>query len=79
MTPEQAIKEAKTGNLRPVYLITGEERLLVDQAVAALREATMKGGIAGFNEDKFTAGETSADAILSASRMLPMMSKRRFV
>jgi DNA polymerase-3 subunit delta len=79
VTPEQAIKEAKTGNLRPVYLITGEERLLVDQAVAALREATMKGGIAGFNEDKFTAGETSADAILSASRMLPMMSKRRFV
>lgn len=79
VTPEQAIKEAKTGNLRPVYLITGEERLLVDQVVAALREATMKGGIPGFNEDKFTAGETSANAVLGASRMLPMMSKRRFV
>jgi DNA polymerase-3 subunit delta len=79
VTPEQAIKEARTGNLRPVYLITGEERLLVDQVVAALREATMKGGIAGFNEDKFTAGEASADTILSASRMLPMMAKRRLV
>ncbi|HZF47469.1 MAG TPA: DNA polymerase III subunit delta, partial [Polyangiaceae bacterium] len=79
VTPEQAIKEAKTGNLRPVYLITGEERLFVDQVVAALRDATMKGGIAGFNEDKFTAGEASADAVLNASRMLPMMAKRRFV
>lgn len=79
MTPEQALKEAKTGNLRPVYLVTGEERLFVDQVVAALRDATMKGGIAGFNEDKFTAGETSVDAILGASRMLPMMAKRRFV
>jgi DNA polymerase-3 subunit delta len=79
VTPEQAQKEAKTGSLRPVYLVVGEERLLIDQVVSALREATSKGGIAGFNEDKFTAGEASADAILSASKMLPMMAKRRFV
>jgi DNA polymerase III subunit delta len=39
----------------------------------------MKGGIAGFNEDKFTAGEASVDAVLSASKMVPMMAKLRFV
>lgn len=79
MTPDQALQEAKSGALRPVYLVLGEERLLMDQVVTALREASAKGGIAGFNEDKFNAGEASADAVVNASRMLPMMAKRRFV
>ncbi|MDI1432953.1 DNA polymerase III subunit delta [Polyangium sorediatum] len=79
MTPEQAIQEATKGTLRPVYLVLGEERYLADKVVHALREATMLGGIAGFNEDKFTAGEASVDAVLSASKMVPMMAKRRFV
>ena len=79
VTPDQAIQEATTGKLRPVYLVLGEERLLVDRVVTAIREATSKGGIAGFNEDKFTAGESPASAAIGAARMLPMMAKRRFV
>jgi DNA polymerase III subunit delta len=79
VTPEDAIAEAAAGKLRPVYLILGEERLLVDRVVFALREAVGKGGVAGFNEDKFTAGEAQIGAILGASRMIPMMAPRRFV
>ena len=79
MTPEDAIAEAAAGKLRPVYLVLGEERLLVDRVVHALREATGKGGVAGFNEDKFTAGEAQIGAILGATRMIPMMAPRRFV
>jgi DNA polymerase-3 subunit delta len=79
VTPEQAIAEAKAGKLRPVYLVLGEERLLVDRVIQALREATAKGGIAGFNEDKFTAGEATAGAIVNAAKMVPMMAPRRFV
>lgn len=79
MTPDQAVQEAKTGALRPVYLVLGEERLLMDQVVTAIRDATCKDGIAGFNEDKFNAGDASCDGIVNAARMLPMMAKRRFV
>ena len=79
VTPEEAIAEAAAGKLRPVYLVLGEERLLVDRAVQALRDAAGKGGIAGFNEDKFTAGEAQIGAILGACKMLPMMAPRRFV
>ena len=79
MTPEQAEQDAKKGTLKPVYLVVGEERFLADRVVHALRDATMKGGIAGFNEDKFTAGEATVESILSASKMVPMMAKRRFV
>ncbi|HSO00426.1 MAG TPA: DNA polymerase III subunit delta [Candidatus Nanopelagicales bacterium] len=79
MTPDQALKEASSGSLRPVYLVMGEERWFVDRVVVALREAASKGGIAGFNEDKLTAGEASVDAVLGAAKMLPMMAPRRFV
>lgn len=79
VTPEQAIDEAQRGGLRPIYLVTGEERLLADQAVKAIREAATKGGVAGFNEDKFTAGESSVESILGACRMMPMMAPRRLV
>lgn len=79
MTPDEAIAEAAAGKLRPVYLVLGEERLLVDRVIQSLREAAQKGGIAGFNEDKFTAGEAQIGAILGACRMLPMMAPRRFV
>ncbi|EYF08490.1 DNA polymerase III subunit delta [Chondromyces apiculatus] len=79
MTPDQALKEASTGSLRPVYLVMGEERWYIDRVVSALREAASRGGIAGFNEDKFTAGEATAEAVLGAARMLPMMAPRRFI
>lgn len=79
VTPDQALKEAASGALRPVYLVVGEERWLVDRVVTALRDAAARGGIAGFNEDKFTAGDAPVESILSAARMLPMMAPRRFV
>jgi DNA polymerase-3 subunit delta len=79
VTPEQAIREAQGGELRPMYLLVGEERLLLDRALRALATAAMAGGIAGFNDDKFAAGEANIDSILGAARMLPMMAKRRLV
>lgn len=79
VTPEEAIAEAARGTLRPVYLVLGEERLLVDRVVSALREAACKGGVPGFNEDKFTAGEAQVHHILAAAKMVPMMAPRRFV
>ncbi|MEZ4293760.1 MAG: DNA polymerase III subunit delta [Polyangiaceae bacterium] len=79
MTPDDALKEAHEGKLRPVYLVLGEERWFVDRVIAALREAVAKQGIAGFNDDKFTAGEAQVHAVIGASKMLPMMAKKRFV
>lgn len=79
MTPEEARGEAAKGALRPVYLLLGEESLLRDEVVAALREASLQGGLADFNEDKLTAGEASADAVIAACRTVPMMAPRRFV
>src|SRR5262249_12709344 len=79
MTPNEAIQQAKSGKLLPVYLVVGEERLLRDAVVDALLAASLGGAVAACNEDKFTAGEVDPDAIVSAARTVPMMAPRRFV
>ncbi|MDF2694547.1 MAG: polymerase delta subunit [Labilithrix sp.] len=79
MTPDEAIKRAERGDLLPVWLLSGEERLLRDQALAAITKAALAGGLAELNLDKFTAGETPVDKILGATRTVPMMAKRRVV
>jgi DNA polymerase-3 subunit delta len=79
MTPREAIARAERGDLLPVWLLLGEERLMRDQALDAITKAALAGGLAEFNTDKFTAGETDADKILAATRTVPMMAKRRLV
>lgn len=79
MTPAQAIEQAAQGKLLPVYVVAGEEALLRDEVVAELRSASLAGGIAAFNEDKFTAGEVNVETVIAAARTVPMMARRRFV
>jgi DNA polymerase-3 subunit delta len=79
LTPAQAIEHARKGALLPVYLVAGEERLLRDEVVRELRAASLGGGVAAFNEDRFTAGEANVEAIVSAARTVPMMAPKRFV
>jgi DNA polymerase III subunit delta len=79
MTPEEAIARAEKGDLLPVWLLAGEERLLRDQAVSAIIASALAGGLAELNLDKFTAGEAPIDKILGATRTVPMMAKRRVV
>ena len=77
MTPGEAVEQAKKGKLLPLYLVAGEERLLRDEVVAALRAAALAGGVAAFNEDKFTAGEVDVDAVISAARTAALVIKAK--
>jgi DNA polymerase-3 subunit delta len=79
MTPEQAVAEAKKGELRPLYLLSGEERFLSSLVFTELRRAVLAGMDLGLNEDQFDAGEVDAEAVISAARTLPMMAARRLV
>jgi len=78
--PQEIAKAAAAGGkLAPVYLFVGDERLLRDRAIDAIRQAALGTGVAAFNEDKFTAGEASVDKIISAAKTVPMMAPKRFV
>lgn len=71
--------EAQNAQLRPVYLVSGEEHYLASEVIRALKGAALRGGVPGLNEDQFQAGEIDVDAVLAAARTVPMMARRRFV
>lgn len=79
MTPAELEKELKSGKIRPVYLVAGEERYLSEQVVRDLRTRCVEPSTADFNEDTYTAGEVRVDQVLGAVRMVPMMAEWRFV
>jgi DNA polymerase-3 subunit delta len=79
LTPEEAIQKLSTGDIGPVYLVTGEETYSIERVVAAVRQAVVGGGPAGLNEEKLVAGEADVDRVVSGARMLPMMAKRRLI
>lgn len=79
MTPDEAVNEAKTGKLRPVYLVVGEEQHEADRVVKALRKAAIAGGIEGLNDDTLDAPQASVDQVISVARTMPMMAARRWL
>jgi len=79
VTPDELESELAAGRLRPAYLVAGDEPLLRDDAMAALRRAVLEGASADFNLDKLPAASTSPGALRDALRMLPVMARRRLV
>ena len=79
LTPEQAIAEAQTGRLRPVYLVVGEELFFRQQVLGAIRKAVVGDAGVSLNEDQFVAGEADVRVVLGAARTLPMFGARRLV
>src|SRR5262245_25851470 len=53
LTVERTIEEAQGGNLRPIYLVVGEELFFRQQVLSAMRQAVVGGGGASLNEDQF--------------------------
>jgi DNA polymerase-3 subunit delta len=79
MTPEQAQNEARSGELRPVYLIVGDEPYFERQVLTELKRAALAGAVPGLNDEYLQAGEVTVERVLGAARTLPMMAKRRLV
>jgi DNA polymerase-3 subunit delta len=79
MTPDDAIREAQASQLRPIYLVAGDEAYLGAAVLSALKAAALKGAIPGLNEDYINAAERVVEDALAAARTLPMMAKRRLV
>jgi len=72
------VADARAGRIAPVYVIHSEHPVLVDRAVAAIRDAAVPPAMRGFNYD-VVEGKATASRILGAARTLPMMAARRMV
>ncbi len=67
------------GTIKPVYVLGGNEWLLVTRCMNAVRLAVVGPGPRGFAEDVFDGDHVSCSNLIGACRTLPMMAKRRLV
>ena len=73
------LSEARQGKWKPVHLLVGSEKFLIDRAASLLKKATVGEG-RGFNDDVLHgSAQLSAQKIVSAARTLPMMAAARYV
>lgn len=79
MTPDALVEELAGGRLRPAYLLAGDEPLLREQGLAAIREATLGDAANDFDLDRLEGERTKAGALLDALRALPVLAPRRLV
>lgn len=69
----------RVDKLEPIYLFCSAEPLLVDRAVAALKDAVVPEALRAFNLDVMDGKGASSARILGAARTVPMMAERRLV
>ena len=72
-------EDLKKGPPKPVYAIDGEERLMVDEALRALKAASVPPHAVDFNFDQMNAKEVPVARIVEASQTLPAFAERRMV
>lgn len=73
------VAELKKAPPKPFYAIDGEERRMVDEAVAALEAAAVPAHAKDFNFDKFHAKEVPGAKIVDTAQMFPAFAERRMV
>ncbi|MCB9758731.1 MAG: DNA polymerase III subunit delta [Alphaproteobacteria bacterium] len=62
-----------------VYVVLGDQALLVERAEAMITASALDGGMAAFNQTVFRAGDEGAAEAPAVARTLPMMAARRLV
>ncbi|MCH7867566.1 MAG: DNA polymerase III subunit delta [Myxococcales bacterium] len=79
MKTSELDKELAKGKIRPAYLLAGEEPLLRDDALLAVRSAVLDGSADDFNLDRLDGRSTSLNQLYDSVRALPVMAQRRLV
>lgn len=82
MTVPELKRRVGAGELASLYLIVGEEWLLRDEAVSAIRAAVLgpdEANVGAFNCDVVYGDETDASEIFTLCSNLPMFAARRLV
>jgi DNA polymerase-3 subunit delta len=79
VSPDELQRELERGEIRSAFLLAGDEPLLRDDALAAIRAAVLEPGASDFNLDLIEGQATTPGALLDAVRTLPVMAARRLV
>ncbi len=72
-------KEIRDNKVAPYYFFSGDEKYLLDKAVAMLTKHIVPAGAEEFCFDKLSLTENTIDDVLSSAYMLSMMSPKRLI
>jgi DNA polymerase-3 subunit delta len=79
-TRDELRKQLKQSDIKPLYLLFGEETYLRDQAARAITENVLRDApLREFNETSFSLASTDIQQAIAAAEQLPMMFSRRIV
>jgi DNA polymerase-3 subunit delta len=69
----------KKGIFPSVIALCGDERALIEEAIATVRKQVLSQGLADFNHDRISAKSVSISRIIDAANALPVMADKRLV
>ncbi len=75
----ELIRSAKAGKFGAVHVLVGEERLFIDRATRALKDAALGGGPTGFNDEALDGKGATSRRVVEAANTIPMMARARFI
>ena len=73
------MSEINAGDLRPVYLLDGEEYYFLEQLLKAIEKNVLDESTRSFNQHVFYGKDVSINDIVSAAKRFPMMADRQLV
>lgn len=79
MSYKALFKALKQGEIKPLYLFTGDEQLLIRQGVQQLKELVIDPKYADFNLVTLDGEECSVDQLFGALETLPFFQDRKLV
>jgi len=72
-------QDLKRDEIRPVYVIDGEDQLRIDQVVEAIGKRALEPAAAVFNEHHLAADEVGWQGVLQQAQAYPMLAGRQLV
>jgi DNA polymerase-3 subunit delta len=79
MSPDDLAAALSQGDVAPAYLLAGEEALLRDDALRAIRAQVLDGAADDFNFQRLPGDATTPGALAEALAALPVLAARRLV
>jgi DNA polymerase-3 subunit delta len=78
-TFESICRDIRTGQIKPVYVLMGEEPYFIDQITNLLIDRVMEGLDPDFNKTILYGADTTVEQIYNAARRYPVMAERQLV
>ena len=76
---KQIVKDIDSGNIKPIYLLTGEEPYYIDKIASYIEKNVLTEEERSFNQVVFYGKEVSVEDIVSNAKRYPMMAERQVV